>query len=73
MRTATRTAHHANALSINIFAMRQHPVEKDIATSSLIDVGTTGVMRCLTYLLLTFAPTIDVEVDTDGTHTSQGA
>ena len=73
MRAATRATHHAHTLWVDILAMGQHPVEQDIATGSLIDVGTTRVVSSLAYLLFAFTPAIEVKIDADSTHTGQRA
>ena len=51
--------------------MGEHPVEQDIATGSLIDVGTAAMV--IAYFLLALAPAVEVEVYTDSPHAGQGA
>ena len=71
MCTTTRATHHTHAFRIDILAIFQHPVEQNVSTGSLIDVGTTAMM--VTHLFLALAPAIQVEINADSTHTSQGA
>ena len=71
MRTATRATHHTYTLRVDVFAVLEHPVQENVATGCLIDMGATTMM--VAYFFLTLSPSVEVEVYADGTHTSQGA
>ena len=73
MCTTARATHDANAFGVNVLMVFEHPIEQNIATSGLIDVGARGMMGCFAHFLFALAPTVKVEIDTDGAHTSQGA
>ena len=73
MCTTARATHHAHTCRVDVFAVFQHIVEQDVTAGGLIDVGTAGVVSLGSHFLLALAPTVQVEIYADGTHTCQRA
>ena len=71
MRTATRATHHTYTLRVDVLAVLEHPVQENVATGCLIDMGATTMM--VAYFFLTLSPSVEVEVYADGTHAGEGA
>ena len=71
--TAATASVHTDAATVHILAVVPHIVEQHLRVERLYHMGTVCLVRPFPVFVFALPPTIEVEVDTDGTHARQGS